>query len=203
MRNYLVVIFLLSVVFYACEEIEDPANQVSPPMISVDFQADSTRRIVQLLVHDADSVVDKLLTRYNVLVEEEGDTTQAGIDYREAMHVSDSLNEVFDLLKSNRVILDTVFAIYESPNFVVDTVNSVFKLPLDMNSDSCTYVFSYFKLKDTLTFSYNTRVVADKEKISVVAYNIELTKSTFDSFARLYCQNENCTSGEIVYQVFF
>ena len=203
MRILYIFIFFPTVIFMACHEIENPSNAVSPPKIAIDFQADSTLNDIELIVEKADSIVDTLLILHNKLIEEKGDTATTGLAYRLALVKLDSSNALFTMLKAGRVHLDSVFAINSPSRAITDTINSVFNLPLDINAESSTFVFHYLNKKDTLAFNYKIRTKASIDQINVIAYDINLTMSTFDSYSRLYCNNENCTSSEIVFKVFF
>ncbi len=204
MRIFYTIVFLSLAFFMACQEIEDPSKEASPPLISIDFQSDSTIVGLELEVEKADSIVDTLLIKYNQLLEDESpDTAEARIAYQGELVVADSLNELYSLLKSNKVQLDSVYALHEASEIIVDTTNSVFKLPLDMNAENSTFIFHYLRKVDTLSFNYKTRVSAGLEKIYVVAYDISIAHSSFENYSRLYCHDENCTSSEIVYEVVF
>jgi len=184
----------------ACEETEDPASEATVPEIKVDFVSAQTRSKVDTLLKNS----NRTITAYTDSIKNGGDS----IYYTQLIDgetvVKDSLNEILSLLKAGRVKLDSIYAIggiilkdYQ------DTTNSAFSLPVNISSDSTTYVFKYLDLSDSLTFTYLTKTVTGLDKISIVAYNIDVVDHTFDSLTRHYCFDENCTNGEILFKVYF
>lgn len=204
-RHFLYIFIFLVLTILACEETDGPNKVVSAPTISVGFVADSSLLKVEQESKDFKVLIDTMTARYLRAIENEefADTVELIVNRMKFSILLDSVTQLKNLFKSKKVRLDSVYALSSNSAVILDTVNSVFKLPLNVNADSSVFVFSYLNKKDTLTFSYKTKVNGGLDQISIIAYEVELVKSTFHKNTRHYCHEENCRSNEIVFKVYF
>lgn len=193
------------IIIFACDQVDDPASEVKPPSIKVDFVADTTFSLNNIRLAKADTLVDSLFIYKNKLIEEGNpDSVEAIALYEAQLAIKDSLSVINNQFKVGKVKIDQFLAINGS--FIEeyqDTINSVFALPLNIHDTVSTYVFGYYDLKDTISFSYQTRTSYEIDRIVIRAFDLQVIRHTFDSLSRHYCQTDECTSGEITYKVYF
>ncbi|GEM_PF-2288598 len=187
----------------ACEEVDDPASDARDPGIRLDFVGAQTKEKVNM---EYDSVSDTLTyfqrSYRDSLENEDPDTTFASEMIHTLTPIRDSLKIINDQLNAGRAQLDSVFA-RGGLTYYTDTINSVFNLPLNIQSETSTFIFYYYGLTDSITFSYKTRSQGGIERINVVAYDIKVPFDSFDSLSRHNCFRENCTNNEVLFKAYF
>jgi len=174
------------------------------PKIKIDFKAAESLKLT-------DSVFVEVKRHIQELVDSlTGDLTAdqvAAIELQLQTLRADSasLEDDYNLFRTGKARIDEVLA-PGSVDFEVlgDTIIDTYALPVNMQSDTTTFYFSYHKMNDTLQIYYHREIFQNLDGfrmlIKDIGYNREVT--TFDSVS-VICQNQTCSHDGATIIVYF
>lgn len=206
-RTHFLFFIIVAIACLAACESETKEPFLRPPIVQLDFRADTTLREVRAVKDTLDSAIMEIEDILDSLRENELDTTEFSELLNELLPVQDTLNEYFDILNSQSVILRDVFAINgKNDIFIDDSVVNILILPLDMNSDTSQVIISYDRsLEDTITVFYKRLVEEEFTEVFVRANNLSLDtpRTTFDSIVGPICATPKCNSNETSFIIYY
>ncbi len=203
MYRLLLISIFIFILCSSCEEEECVGCNLNPK-IKIDFEA-------AVSLEWTDSVFTEVKSRIQLLADSlNGDLTEEQV---EAIEIelqtlradSISLGEDYNLFRSGQARIDEVLA-PGSVDFELlgDTIINEYALPVNMQSDTTTFYFSYHNIKDTLQIYYHREIFQNLDGFRMlirdIGYNREVT--TFDSVS-VICQNQTCSHDRTTIIVYF
>ncbi len=200
MYRHILIVFL-SATLMACEDPSIRIDQLDPAIQGTFIDTDSLVVLDEMidgindnitLVNDSLAVIDSL--------EIAGDPT----DYTEEI---DALNSLLDDLQADRTELNTQRNEVSRGNILIDVITATgapkeiiftesqptYRLPLDPAGNITQFEIRYNGEIHTALFSYSTDTVFINRTVRILAKNIILGRTSYDS-ARFSCDTLECSS---------
>jgi hypothetical protein len=201
MVKYLQLYVLLLVLFCSCEDPLIRVDQLDPAISGTFIDVDSLISIdadLEVIANGISMVNDSL----NVIdsLETAGDQT----DYTNEIA---SLNEILDVLQSERTELNSQRREVASGNILIDAITAVgapeeltftesqpsYRLPLNPVGNSTEFEILYNGKLNTARFIYQTDTIFVNRTLRIIARNLLLTGFSYDS-VKFTCDTIECSS---------
>jgi hypothetical protein len=190
--------------FSSCEEEECVGCNLNPK-IKIDFEPVFSLELTDSLLFTVQEEMELLLDSLNG-----DDLSNEAIEALESRLMSlrsdsVSLGDDFSLFRSGSARIDAIFAPgSKGLEQLQDTVIRDFALPINMQTDTTTFYFSYHTFTDTLQVYYHRDIIQSLDGMRMLISDIGVSEelTTFDSVS-VKCSNRKCSNDRTTIFVYF
>jgi hypothetical protein len=183
--KYLLIFFVFALGLSSCDDCAECGQPGQEPGIRVKFFAqDSINKLTSAI-----SEVNQEINAIKALSEAERELQKDNLKALETK--LDKLSIKRELLRRNRVRIDSIRALEVNNLQVLRDTLDLFRFPLNMYSDVSSYVIYLHGRKDTLRLSYNRNIVTKDQAIKFEMNNLKIKVIGYDSITALLNSKEH------------